>query len=280
MDDPVKQPALSNSTVRLLSAMTLIPIVLLGARIGGVVWLALLLVLAVVGGIEFYLLASGRWSQGSALTGIPMIVLISLAFYVQEPLLVPLIYVLGSVVTLIVEIVRHPNDLRQSIWQVITTLAGVTYVGIPVGCLVALRGEDDGFLWLMVLFAATWGTDTFAYFGGRAFGKHKLSPKLSPNKTIEGAVIGVIGGIIPAMLFLAYGDKLNLTTFIMIAIAPFIAIAGDLFESALKRFFKVKDSHVAGLNIIPGHGGVLDRVDALLMVTVFFYVYLTLTASF
>lgn len=276
----MKQPALSNSTVRLLSAMTLIPIVLLGARIGGVVWLALLLVLAVVGGIEFYLLASGRWSQGSALTGIPMIVLISLAFYVQEPLLVPLIYVLGSVVTLIVEIVRHPNDLRQSIWQVITTLAGVTYVGIPVGCLVALRGEDDGFLWLMVLFAATWGTDTFAYFGGRAFGKHKLSPKLSPNKTIEGAVIGVIGGIIPAMLFLAYGDKLNLTTFIMIAIAPFIAIAGDLFESALKRFFKVKDSHVAGLNIIPGHGGVLDRVDALLMVTVFFYVYLTLTASF
>ena len=276
----MKQPALSNSTVRLLSAMTLIPIVLLGARIGGVVWLALLLVLAVVGGIEFYLLASGRWSQGSALTGIPMIVLISLAFYVQEPLLVPLIYVLGSVVTLIVEIVRHPNDLRQSIWQVITTLAGVTYVGIPVGCLVALRGEDDGFLWLMVLFAATWGTDTFAYFGGRAFGKHKLSPKLSPNKTIEGAVIGVIGGIIPAMLFLAYGDKLNLTTFIMIAIAPFIAIAGDLFESALKRFFKVKDSHVAGLNIIPGHGGVLDRVDALLMVTVFFYVYLTLTSSF
>ena len=276
----MKQPALSNSTVRLLTAMILIPIVLIGAKIGGVVWLALLLILAVVGGIEFYMLASGRWSQGSALTGVPMIVLILLAFYVQEPLLVPVIYALGSVVTLIIEIVRHPNDLRQSIWQVITTLAGVTYVGIPVGCMVALRGEDDGFLWVMVLFAATWGTDTFAYFGGRAFGKHKLSPKLSPNKTVEGAVIGIIGGIIPAMLFLAYGEKLNLTTFILIAIAPFVAIAGDLFESALKRFFKVKDSHVAGLNIIPGHGGVLDRVDALLMVTVFFYVYLTLTASF
>lgn len=276
----MKQPALSNFTVRILTAMTLIPIGLLAARIGGVVWLGMLLILAVVGGIEFYLLASGRWSQGSAITGVPMIVLVLLAFYVQEPLLVPLIFLLGSVVTLGIEIVRHPSDLRQSLWQVITTLAGVTYVGIPVGCMVALRRENDGFLWVMVLFAATWGTDTFAYFGGRAFGKRKLAPKLSPNKTIEGAIIGIIGGIIPAMLFLAYGEKLNTTTFIMIAIAPFVAIAGDLFESALKRFFNVKDSHVAGLNIIPGHGGVLDRVDALLMVTVFFYVYLTLTNSF
>lgn len=276
----MKQPALSNFTVRILTAMTLIPIGLLAARIGGVVWLGVLLILAVIGGVEFYLLASGRWSQGSAITGVPMIVLVLLAFYVQEPLLVPLIFLLGSVVTLGIEIVRHPSDLRQSLWQVITTLAGVTYVGIPVGCMVALRRENDGFLWVMVLFAATWGTDTFAYFGGRAFGKRKLAPKLSPNKTIEGAIIGIIGGIIPAMLFLAYGEKLNTTTFIMIAIAPFVAIAGDLFESALKRFFNVKDSHVAGLNIIPGHGGVLDRVDALLMVTVFFYVYLTLTNSF
>lgn len=280
MDNPVKQPVLSNFTVRLLTAMTLIPIGLLGARIGGVVWLAMLLLLAVIGGVEFYLLASGRWSQGSALTGIPMIVLILLAFYVREPLLVPLIFLIGSVVTLIIEIIRHPSDLRQSLWQVITTLAGVLYVGVTVGCLVALRREDDGFLWTMVLFAVTWGTDSFAYFGGRAFGKRKLAPKLSPNKTVEGALIGIIGGILPALLFLAVGEKLNAVTFIMVAIGPFVAIAGDLFESALKRFFNVKDSHVAGLNIIPGHGGVLDRVDALLMVTLFFYVYLTITNSF
>lgn len=272
-----KQTLLSNFMVRLLTAIVLIPIVLFGARIGGVVWTALVLALAIVATIEFYMLASGRWSQGSAITGVPMVLATLLAFHFEYAILVPVVIIVGALMTTIWEYVRHPSDLNQCLWQAITTVAGVLYVGLPIGAMIAIRNMNDGFLWLMVLFAVTWGTDTFAYFGGRAFGKHKLAPKLSPKKTIEGAIVGVFGGILPALLFMAVGDKIEPVSLIMICLAPFVAIGGDLFESALKRFFNVKDSHVAGLNIIPGHGGVLDRIDALLMVSLFFYVFMLLT---
>lgn len=273
----IKQPILSNFTVRLLTAIVLIPIGLVGARIGGVIWTAMLSIVVIVAAIEFYLMASGRWSQGSAVTGVPMALGVLLAFHVENAILVPVVIGIGAVLTFVWEYLRHPSDLNQCLWQAITTVAGVLYVGVPIGAMIALRNKPDGFLWIIVLLAVTWGTDTFAYFGGRAFGRRKLAPKLSPKKTIEGAIVGVIGGILPALLFLAVGDKITVPALIMICLAPLVAIGGDLFESALKRFFEVKDSHVAGLNLIPGHGGVLDRIDALLMVSFFFYVFMLLT---
>src|SRR5690606_17236083 len=99
-----------------------------------------------------------------------------------------------------------------------------------------------------------WGSDTFAYLGGRFFGKTKLAPVLSPKKTVEGAIIGIFGGIIPATLVLFLGEQLTTGSFLLVCAGPFAAIGGDLFESALKRYFGVKDSHIAGLNIFPGHG--------------------------
>ena len=155
------------------------------------------------------------------------------------------------------------------------TLAGVFYIGFPSGFLVAIRNaEPNGIIWLLAIFSTTWSTDTFAYLGGRLFGKHKLAPRLSPKKTIEGALIGVLFGFGITLVLLAATDLLNSTTLLLILLAPFVAIAGDLFESALKRYFKVKDSFVQGLNVFPGHGGVLDRVDAMLWVTVIYFIML------
>jgi phosphatidate cytidylyltransferase len=208
-----------------------------------------------------------------------MTLAVVIAFHFRENALWVAALGIGALVTLILETLRHPNDLRRSLWQVATTLAGVIYVAFPASFLVAIRALPDGFAWLLVMFASTWGTDTFAYFGGRVFGKTKLAPVLSPKKTVEGAIIGIIGGVIPAAVFLMLFGKLSGTTLILIGLAPLVAISGDLFESAIKRFFQVKDSHITGLNIFPGHGGVLDRVDSLIWVSTLFYAYLMLTGA-
>jgi len=267
---------LSNLTVRILSALVLIPLFVSALIIGGPVWALLIGLVAALGSLEYYALARGRDSQGYAPTGVAAALSIIAVFFAGEPLLTLPILLLALIVTFTLEWVRHPDDADRTFWQTFSTMTGILYVALPLAFLVALRGYDDGLVWCGLIVLGTWGTDTAAYFGGRRWGKRKLAPKLSPKKTVEGAVVGVIGGILPSLVLLAAADYLNTLTALMVTLTPFVAIAGDLFESALKRFFKVKDSHLTGFNIIPGHGGVLDRIDALLMVAVFVYAFVML----
>ena len=133
------------------------------------------------------------------------------------------------------------------------------YVGGGFSGILFVR--EYGFGMLVFVFCIIWGTDTFAYFTGRAFGKHKLAPAISPNKTIEGSIGGVIGaiglGTIALKLFNPLGFHFVEMTILMIALSVFGQL-GDLVESAYKRRFNVKDSG----KIFPGHGGVLDRFDS------------------
>ncbi len=155
-------------------------------------------------------------------------------------------------------------------------LAGAAYVGIPLGQLVALHAARGRFVVLLLL-AAVVVSDTAQYCAGRAFGRHPLAPVVSPKKTIEGAVGGFVAGMVlmgtagawvlpeyPVWLLAAFGAALVA-----------VGIAGDLFESKLKRAAGVKDSS----GLIPGHGGVLDRIDALLFVIPVFYAFLALTGG-
>lgn len=148
---------------------------------------------------------------------------------------------------------------------------GVLYAGLPAATLIFLRGNAPEGLWTIVfLFAVVWGTDTIAYFTGRALGGPKLAPSISPGKTWSGAIGGAIGGVI-ASLIVAYfaWDSVNLLMVAIVAILLSIASqAGDLFESAVKRRHGVKDSG----NLIPGHGGVMDRVDGLVAASVLLFV--------
>ena len=110
---------------------------------------------------------------------------------------------------------------------------------------------------------------------GNMFGKTKLAPVLSPKKTVEGAVGGIIAGtLLP--LGVLYQGSIDITWVmtIMFFIGAIAATAGDLLESYIKRYFGVKDSHIPGFNVIPGHGGVLDRIDSTLLVATVFYIYL------
>jgi phosphatidate cytidylyltransferase len=266
---------MSNFTVRLLTALVLIPVAIVGMYIGGWVWALMMTPIAIIGALEFYSLARGRLNEGIAWIGVPAVAAVLLGFQLEEPSLwasTPVVAVVGA---LLFTLVQH-RDFRSATRRTLTTLVGILYVGFPVGLLIATRHLENGFLWLAVIFGVTWSTDTMAYAAGRMWGKRKLAPRLSPKKTVEGAVIGIIGGIIPAVLFLVRAGEWSVTAQIMVLIAPFVAIAGDLLESALKRYYEIKDSHLAHFNVIPGHGGVLDRVDSLLMVTLFCYLFVTL----
>ncbi|MCC6801617.1 MAG: phosphatidate cytidylyltransferase [Anaerolineae bacterium] len=270
MADVAKYP-LSNIAQRVITAVVVAPIIIATVLLGGLPFMIVVTFFSVVGLTEFFILARNRPSQGRALVGIPTLIVLALAFYLNDARLGIGALALCMVVTFVLEIIRHRTEFRRSVFQVGMTLAGVLYLGLPTGCLIALRALPDGALWILLILCITWGTDTFAYIGGRLWGKTKLAPRLSPKKTREGAVVGVLGGIIPSLILLAVTQHLAAGTLVLVFAGPFVAILGDLLESGLKRFFQVKDSHIAGLDILPGHGGILDRVDSLLLVTAFAY---------
>ena len=125
--------------------------------------------------------------------------------------------------------------------------------------------------WLLFLFLIVWASDTFAFFTGIAFGKHKLIPKISPAKTVEGLLGGLTGAIIVAFIVNYYLLNIGFIIMFIIAIDVIVAgVIGDLAESMLKRSNSVKDSG----NLIPGHGGILDRFDSVLFAAPILYFYL------
>jgi phosphatidate cytidylyltransferase len=141
-------------------------------------------------------------------------------------------------------------------------LLGALYVGGLFAFIPLIRRFDDGVGWIFLLLAASWLGDTGAYFAGRAFGRHKLAPVLSPKKTWEGAIGGLLTSMAGAVLFgWLFGLDLSWWGIALLGgLLDVFGVLGDLAESMLKRAFGVKDSG----SILPGHGGILDRVDSVL----------------
>ncbi|TWI04916.1 phosphatidate cytidylyltransferase [Luteimonas cucumeris] len=144
-------------------------------------------------------------------------------------------------------------------------LAAGTLAVVPAWCALALihAAQPNGHRWLLVALVIVWVADSGAYFVGRRFGKHKLSPRISPNKTVEGLLGGLVAGIAVGVLggMFAGADTGQLPLVAAVALLTVGAsVIGDLYESLLKRHVGVKDSG----NVIPGHGGILDRIDGVL----------------
>ncbi|MBC7991146.1 MAG: phosphatidate cytidylyltransferase [Luteimonas sp.] len=144
-------------------------------------------------------------------------------------------------------------------------LGAGTLAVVPAWCALAVihAGQPYGHAWLLIALAVVWAADSGAYFAGRKFGKRKLSPRISPNKTVEGMAGGAIAGIAVAMVGapLAGASLAQLPAVALVAaIAVGFSVVGDLFESLLKRHVGAKDSG----DLIPGHGGILDRIDGVL----------------
>ncbi len=158
--------------------------------------------------------------------------------------------------------------------QAAFSLLGIFYVTIPLSFLYRIRIiEKYGIYVFILLFVCSWIADTFAYFTGVTLGRHKLVPNLSPKKSVEGAVGGVVGA---ALVGLLYGYILQrilninaMIPFLIISGAgAFISIFGDLAASAIKRNYDIKDYS----NLIPGHGGILDRFDSMIFVAPIVYI--------
>ena len=265
----------ANLRSRLITASVILPLAVAAGLAGGVVFLMFTLPVMCIGMLEFYVMEKETPMQGSSLTGIPTGAAVAFGFFFSLDWLWQLALVAGILLTFALEISRQPKSLALASAQVGTTLCGVLYIAFPAGFLLGLRNaQPDGLIWLFVVFAITWGTDTFGYVVGRTFGKTKLAPLISPNKTVEGAVGGVLGALVLAFALLLVSDAFRPILIPMVLAGPLLAVSGDLFESAMKRFFRVKDSYVHGLNVLPGHGGVLDRIDALVWVASWVFLYL------
>jgi phosphatidate cytidylyltransferase len=156
---------------------------------------------------------------------------------------------------------------RRSLAGVIETAGGAIYIGLPVAVFLWLRTRGpEGLETVLALFAIIWAADSFAYFGGKLIGGPKVAEGLSPKKTWSGIIVGAIAGAAAGLgcgyLFHAPPD-LRVAWFGIGALLAFTGLMGDLFESFLKRRFGVKDAS----RLIPGHGGVLDRIDGLMAAT-------------
>lgn len=151
---------------------------------------------------------------------------------------------------------------RFSFDDVAFSIMSTLYVGL--GFYFFIETRESNLTYVFYSLFIIWATDSGAYFIGRAIGKHKLWPEISPNKTTEGFFGGVVSALVVAVLFSVFAD-MNVSTIVLLTATVFLSIfgqIGDLVESALKRHFNVKDSG----NILPGHGGMLDRFDSLLFV--------------
>jgi phosphatidate cytidylyltransferase len=145
-----------------------------------------------------------------------------------------------------------PSERR--IW----VACGIPYAGALGIAPIVLRSDERGFLVIMLLFAIMWATDIAAYFAGRALGGPKLMPQVSPKKTWSGALAGIVAAILVAIAIARFAGLVGLVPIAILAVLlSVVAQAGDLFESALKRRFGAKDSS----QLIPGHGGLMDRLD-------------------
>ncbi|MDO8472583.1 MAG: phosphatidate cytidylyltransferase [Dehalococcoidia bacterium] len=163
------------------------------------------------------------------------------------------------------------HDKQLSLPAFVWTLAGVLYVGWLLRYTVALRVLDDGRNWVILTLLTTFATDTAAFFVGRTWGRHKLSPQVSPGKTKEGAVGGLAGGIVASWV-LAMLLHLPLSPWKALLLGLLVSVfaqIGDLTESMFKRSAGVKDSG----RLMPGHGGILDRIDSILLTGIVVYYY-------
>jgi phosphatidate cytidylyltransferase len=169
---------------------------------------------------------------------------------------------------------RSPLD--QSLKDGAMTMLGVLYLGLTLGTLSMTRLLPQGQWLVFFLLLVTWASDTGAYYVGTLCGRHRLVPRVSPKKTVEGLVGGLISAILTAYAarwwFLP--ELSGLDCLILAILLTFTGLWGDLAESAMKRSAGIKDSG----RILPGHGGILDRLDSLLFATPAFYYYVTLAS--
>ena len=268
--------ALGNTATRIIVSLIAIPLILAACFYGGIPFLLFVLVIGLISFYEFSVLAKNKNAYVNFPIGfLTVFVIITNSYYAFTGL--NIIIILATSLLLLFELFRNKES---AIINVGTTLFGILYLGVLASSILLIREffnksdmlyPEGGFLIISIM-VSIWVCDSAAFFLGTAFGKHKLFPRVSPNKSSEGAIAGLIFAIVGmvASKFLVL-EYLSWQDVIVIGIiAGTIGQLGDLVESLIKRDAKVKDSSA----IIPGHGGIFDRFDSLLLTAPIVYLYL------
>lgn len=256
---------------RVLSSIVLVPLLILLIRYGGITGFWLVVSGAIVlGTYEFYRMVEVRQLTCYKIPGMILSWVVSCSFLFQNITLISFTWAFTSILVVVYALFSQ-YPLSTSIISVSTTVFGITYISWLLSHLVLLRGLEGGQWLIFYLLLIIWAGDTAAFYIGSYIGKHQLAPVISPKKTVEGAIgglgISMIASLIAKNWLLPSWDyKQALMVGGLLAV---MGQLGDLGKSIFKRDAGLKDSG----NIIPGHGGILDRVDGLLFSTPVLYYY-------
>ena len=263
---------------RAITGAIFVAALIAGIYFNEIIALSLFSLIVLLGTDEFYTLVKKSktikpirfWGLLNSLTTIIILGLITLQIIETKLVLIPLIM---AFLTFIFELYRKKNHPFINISY---TILPIIYIALPFAMLFHLGFYNtSGYSFQVILgfFFLLWTSDTGAYLSGRSFGKHKLFERISPKKTWEGSIGGTLLTIAIAYVLSLYFTNLTLTNWIVVGVLTAVfGGLGDLAESMLKRSLSIKDSG----NILPGHGGILDRFDGLLIGVPFVYTYLQL----
>ena len=265
---------------RLISGVILLAIMIGAVCLGGPVLYAFLLVISLIGMFELYRAVGVRKRSENLLTIIAYAGAIGfyvLVWFGRRDYYLPGILA-AMIALLFIYVFLYPNYHAD---QVMAAFFGIVYVAVSLSFIYQTRNLEDGQFLVWLIFICSWGSDTMAYVAGRLFGRHKMAPVLSPKKTVEGAIGGVAGAaIIGAIYAAAIGGFLQhggnrIPAYAMIsAVGALVSMTGDLAASAIKRNHNIKDYG----KLIPGHGGILDRFDSVIITAPIIYMLAFTTA--
>ncbi|MBM7854427.1 phosphatidate cytidylyltransferase [Desulfohalotomaculum tongense] len=256
--------------LRVLSALVGIPVIVYAAWHGGLLLLSVVGIIMVLGVMEMLNLLRGlniHPSRTLALFGVLMLLAV---VYLQDWRYIGIVLTILTALHLILLVRGFPEYTpADGAGGLFTTL----YLSLLI-YIYLISTLPQGKHWIFIMLVGTWASDTFAYFTGRAFGRHKLTPNLSPKKTWEGAIGGILGSMAAVYIYSILFNPAPPAVLILLgALISISSQVGDLVESALKRQAKIKDSGT----IIPGHGGVLDRFDSMLLSAPLVYYFVSVS---
>lgn len=261
---------------RVLSAVIMIPLAALLAFLGGWWFFVAIAAIVVLATYEFYeLMRAGGYHPATPLGIVFCFALLLAGRFPALPLVAPIITA-ALLLSLIWHLVAYEHRITgkpSADWAL--TVAGALYLGWMGGLFIRLRDMPGGLSWLVLACIPIWIGDSGAYFVGRKLGKHKCCPRLSPNKSWEGMAAGWVTGTLSTLIIWMLMGLPPVQGLVLGILLSVITPLGDLAESMFKREVGIKDSS----NLIPGHGGALDRIDSLLFSVpiVFYYVTYVVT---
>jgi phosphatidate cytidylyltransferase len=251
---------------RFIVALVLLPIGLWVIYLGGIPYTVVIALLVGIAAWEFArLFQAGGWQPSRTLTVAGVLLLLLARFFENVEAEAALLALL-ILVSMTYHLMKYERGRDESGTDFALTLAGILYMGVLGGYFLSLRNLPEGKWWVLVVLPAIWFADSGAYFIGRRFGRRPFSPRLSPKKTWEGYLGGVLMGILgTALLTWALQGSAGPGTEVTVlrgalvgGLLAVIAPLGDLGESMIKRQVGIKDSS----NLLPGHGGAFDRIDS------------------